>query len=172
MLRRNKPSVLAALSAMTLCAHGQSIADYSRAQRELLEISTVQAVARAIGPTVTPASEAATTSRPAPSPVGNTPPGTNANKPVPMQDDPDIRLNGVVATANHCIAEMSINGVAYLLLEGSTLPATNWMVRSVSENGVVIARQARARGALPPDAKKSRTYELAGFRWETFRDAD
>jgi hypothetical protein len=124
----------------------QTIADYSRAQRMLLENTMAQAAARSAGlgasaPAATASAAVVTPLLPAPRlPTG-------APRPVPQ-------VSGVFASADGVVAEVVVNATAYLLAAGQGVPGTAWQVESVAIDRVVLGRHAGADGD-PPGTRKS-----------------
>jgi type IV pilus biogenesis protein PilP len=125
--------LLALLTAVLLAhpARAQTIADYSRAQRSLLESAMTQAAARSAG-------------------LGAAAPGTAAstvaNPPVPAPRAPTpslasaVQVSGVFASSAGSVAEVVVNATAYLLGAGQGVPGTTWHVESIAIDRVVLSR--------------------------------
>jgi hypothetical protein len=127
MSRRASFKVGTAVCAWTVAmaaAQAQTIADYSRVQRALLENAMTQAAARSA---TLPASA----------------PGVAAPALA-------VRVSGVFATAGSAIAEVAVNDVAYLLVAGEGVPGTAWRVESVALDRVVLARHEAGAGGPEP----------------------
>jgi hypothetical protein len=137
-------------------AAGQSIADYSHAQRALLEAGMAQVAARvaALGAS-TVASAASAAAAPA---------QVEAMRAV---DPPDalILVDGVFDSNTRRLVELSVDGHPYLLSPGQPVPGTPWRVATVSIDRVVLARSG-ADAALSHVARgaTTRTYTLPALR--------
>jgi len=137
----------AALAIAAPLAHAQTIADYSRAQRAMLENAMAQSAARSAGlGTPAPASAA---SMPAPLP---TLPARAALPPLGQS----VEVSGVFVSNAGAIAEIIVNGTPYLLEAGARVPGSPWEVRAVAVDRVVLARQGGAAA------------DEAGARWRVF----
>jgi type II secretory pathway component PulC len=127
-------------------ANAQTIADYSRAQRALLESAMAQASARSAG--VGAAVPAAAASMAASAP------------PVPMprmalpSATPMVQVSGVFAARDEAVAEVVVNATAYLLGVGQGVPGTSWRVDAVAVDRVVLTRQGAASPTDPDGARK------------------
>jgi len=146
-LSRGLRSVAAILVIVAPPAPAQTIADYSRAQRAMLENAMTQSAARSAGlGAAAPASAASMSAPPAvlPAHAALPPPG------------PSVEVSGVFASSAGAIAEVVVNSTAYLLEPGQRVPGTAWEVRAVAVDRVVLARQ----GSVSADD--------AGARWRVF----
>ena len=145
-LSRGLRSAAAALAIVTPLAPAQTIADYSRAQRAMLENAMTQSAARsaALGTPV----PAAAASMPAP------PAALSALTALPPM--PSIEVSGVFASSAGTIAEVVVNSTPYLLGAGERVPGTAWEVRAVAVDRVVLARQGSAAS------------DDAGAKWRVF----
>ena len=124
----------------TAPAAAQTIADYSRAQRALLENAMTQAAARSAG---------AASSAPSPAPAA-----TAAALPVPapvrltqallVPAPPTVQVSGVFAAGGGALAEIVVNATPYLLASGDGVPGTTWQVESVAIDRVVLGRRPGA----------------------------
>ena len=122
----------------------QTIADYSRAQRALLESTMSQAAARSAGL----AASAPAVAAPA-SVAASAPPPRMA---MPAMA-PAVQVSGVFASRGGAVAEVVVNATAYLLGAGQGVPGTAWHVETVAIDRVVLGRQG---GAGAPDAEGTR----------------
>ncbi|MBW8757575.1 MAG: hypothetical protein JF586_08190 [Burkholderiales bacterium] len=134
-------------------APAQTIADYSRAQRAMLETAMTQSAARSAGlGAPAPASAASM-----PAPLAALP--ARAALPPPA---PSVEVSGVFASSAGAIAEIVVNSTPYLLEPGARVPGTAWEVRVVAVDRVVLARQG---GAAADDAgAKWRVFALPALR--------
>ena len=111
----------------------QTIADYSRAQRAMLEATMAQAAARSAGlgasaPTAgAPAIAAAAPAAPRLPAAG-----------------PSVQVNGVFTRNGGAVAEVAVNAGAYLLAVGQAVPGTTWRVEEIAVDRVVLARHTAA----------------------------
>jgi hypothetical protein len=108
----------------------QTIADYSRAQRALLESTMSQAAARSAGFGAS-APAAVSTSGAASAPA--------ARITLPAMV-PALQVSGVFAARGTAVAEVVVNARAYLLGAGQGVPGTAWHVEAVAVDKVVLAR--------------------------------
>ena len=123
--------------------HAQTIADYSRTQRALLESTMSQAAARSAG--LAASAPAMSASAPAVA-VGIAPPPRLALPPLA----PTLQLSGMFASRDGALAEILVNGTAYLLGAAQAVPGTAWHVESIAVDRVVLVRPG---GATSPGAE-------------------
>ncbi len=126
--------LLALLPAVFLAypASAQTIADYSRAQRSLLESAMTQAAARSAGlGAPAPGAAASAVAKP-PLPA----PRVAAASVVPA-----VQVGGVFASSAGAVAEVVVNATAYLLGAGQGVPGTPWHVESIAIDRVVLSRR-------------------------------
>ena len=113
----------------------QTIADYSRAQRALLESTMSQAAARSAGMAASVPVMAASTS-------------VAASAPLPRMAmpavAPAVQVSGVFAARGGAVAEVVVNATAYLLGAGQRVPGTAWHVETIAIDRVVLGRQGGA----------------------------
>jgi len=119
----------------------QTIADYSRAQRALLESTMSLAAARSAGLAASAPALAASTSVAAPAP------SPRVSMPLVV---PAVQVSGVFASRGGAVAEVVVNATPYLLGAGQSVPGTAWHVETVAIDRVVLGRQG---GAGAPDAE-------------------
>jgi type IV pilus biogenesis protein PilP len=150
---------MAALLALLPPSVGaQTIADYSRAQRALLETTMAQAAARSagMGPSApgpaTASSVAASPSMPAP----------HAPSPPPAPV-PAVQVSGVFASSDGAIAEIVVNATPYLLGAGQGVPGTAWHVESIAIDRVVLSRHGSVVAAAGAQALR-RVFALPTLR--------
>jgi hypothetical protein len=126
-------------------AGAQTIADYSRAQRSLLESAMTQAAARYAGLGASAPGAAAS--------AGGNPllPAPRASMP-PLA--PVMQVSGVFASNAGSVAEVVVNATAYLLGAGQGVPGTPWRVESIAIDRVVLSRHDVGGGAV--DAQGTR----------------
>ncbi len=126
---------------LALCASSagaQTIADYSRAQRSMLESVMSQAAARSAGLGASAPAAVASMAVAAPLPPSRTPMPPTA---------PAVQVSGVFAARDGVIAEVVVNATAYLLETGQGVPGTVWHVESIAPERVVLVRQGAAPAA-------------------------
>ncbi len=132
-------------------ATAQSISDYSRAQRAVLEADIARNTARALGTggVITPAAPggpAAPNAATAAAPVSGA-----AMMPPPMPrpfvaPQRGMAVNGVITLATRSMVDLRSDGVSHLLLPGDTVPGTPWVVSSINAQRVVLkAGKAQVR---------------------------
>jgi hypothetical protein len=129
-------------------ATAQTIGDYSRAQRLMLENAMSQAAARSAGlPASTPAVAASAVSAlplPAPHIVSSALPTVA----------PGVQVSGVFASGASAVAEVVVDATAYLLQAGQGVPGTPWHVESVAVDRVVLSRHSSATVSDAEGARK------------------
>ena len=129
------------------CAESQTIADYSRAQRVLLENTMTQAATRSAGmvaaaPALAPSAAASVAAAPSmPAPRAPLPPGV-----------PVVQVSGVFASRDGAIAEVVVNATPYLLGAGQGVPGTAWHVETIAIDRVVLSRQGGVAAAVDAEA--------------------
>ena len=119
-------------------AGAQTIADYSRAQRSMLETAMTQAAARSAGLGASAPAAAASTAVAVPPPASRMPLPPTA---------PAVQVSGVFAARGGAVAEVVVNATAYLLGMGQRVPGTAWHVEAIAVDRVVLARQGAAAAA-------------------------
>lgn len=131
---------VALLPARPACA--QTIADYSRAQRSLLENAMTQAAARSAGVGASmPAVAASAVASPArPLARGSLP-----------ALPPSVQVSGAFASSLGSVAEVLVNATPYLLGTGQGVPGTAWRVESVAVDRVVLSRRDGGVTAVDAD---------------------
>jgi type IV pilus biogenesis protein PilP len=127
----------------------QTIADYSRAQRSLLESTMVQAAARSAG--LGASAPAAGPGTPAPVAAAPALPAPHAPSP-PMA--PAVQVSGVFASRDEAIAEVVVNATPYLLGAGQGVPGTAWHVESITIDRVVLSRRGSTVAAADAEAAR------------------
>jgi len=156
-----RASRLAALSAALMGglvpAPAQTIADYSRAQRLLLESTMSQAAARSAGlgaplPSVSASAPASTAAMPRPMPP----------MPAMPAPTPAVQVSGVFASTLTTVAEVVVNATPYLLQAGQGVPGTAWHVEAVAADRVVLRRPAAVATAGGRDTVK--VFDLPALR--------
>jgi len=116
----------------------QTIADYSRAQRTLLESTMMQAAARSAGLGASAPAAAAS--------AAVTPPLSALRMPLPSSA-PSVQVNGVFASSGGALAEVVVNATTYLLGTGQGVPGTGWRVEAIAIDRVVLGRHGGAAAA-------------------------
>jgi hypothetical protein len=136
-------------------AHAQSIGDYSRAQRAVIESTIARSGVRP--PVALP-------SLPAPALPAN--PGTAAPALPPLPPPavkpaeppaPDITVTGVIFSPTLVLTEVLVDGTPFLLSQGQRVPGTRWLVSRVEAEQVVLSAEPRPKGAKPA----TRTFPLS-----------
>jgi len=134
-----------------LCALGapladaQTIADYSRAQRSMLETAMTQAAARSAGLGASAPAAVASTA------VAVPPPAARMALPPTA---PAVQVSGVFASRDGAVAEVIVNATAYLLGTGQGVPGTAWHVETIAIDRVVLGREVAAAAADGQGARK------------------
>ena len=155
-------AVLAACSACAappLSAAAQTIADYGRSQRLLLEATMTQNAARAAA--LQPPGSAA--SAPGPLPLVGSIPGSggasvlpSASPRVPVRPpEPELRVRGVFVSSTRTLAEVLVDGAPYVLAAGQGVPGTPWRVASIAADRVVLDRPGARDDAHAAPVRRS-----------------
>lgn len=112
-------------------AGAQTIADYSQAQRALLENTMAQAAARSagLGASAPAAAASAPVAPSLPAPHVALPPSASV-----------VQVSGVFAAGDLSVVEVVVNATSYLLAAGQGVPGTTWHVESVAIDRVVLSR--------------------------------
>ena len=155
MRRLADSSVLALALSMSVSSPGaQTIEDYSRAQRALLQATMAQAAARsaALGAAGASPSASAPSSSPATAPL---------TRP-PEIPEPVVSVGGVFETPARIVAEIGVNGAVYLLARGQAVPGTPRRVEAVEVDRVVIVRPGTRHGESSQVVK---AFSLPAPRW-------
>ncbi len=153
--RANRLVVLSAVLLLGLpIARAQTIADYSRAQRALLESAMSQAAARSAGF----AAPAPTLAASVPAPAASMPRPMLPASPAPA---PGIQVSGVFASSAVSLAEIVVNETSYLLQSGQGVPGTAWRVEAVAVDRVVLIRHG---GAATGDADGVKVFAFPALR--------
>jgi len=126
-------------------AHAQSIGDYSRAQRTVIESAIARSGVRP--PVELPGLPPAPPGRESP-PAPAAPPLPPAVKPPELQA-PDIAVTGVVISSAAVLTEVLVDGTPFLLSQGQRVPGTRWLVSRVDADQVVLSTAPRPKGAKP-----------------------
>lgn len=144
----------AAVLALALgagAAAAQTIGDYSRAQRLLLESAMTQAAARSAGASASTSVAAAPV---APSSPASLPSPAPRVAPAALPSlASGVQVSGVIASGASAVAEVVVNATAYLLQAGQVVPGTSWHVESVAVERVVLSRRT---GAAATDGEGGR----------------
>ena len=127
--------------------HAQTIADYSRTQRALLESMMSQAAARSAGLAAS-----------APATPASAPSVAVAMAALPRLAMPSLaptlQVSGMFASRDGALAEIQVNGTAYLLGAAQAVPGTAWHVESIAVDRVVLARPGGAGTPGAPGTRK------------------
>ncbi len=138
-------SMACGLMLVAPLAGAQTIADYSRAQRALLENTMSQAAARSAGLAASAPAVAAPTT------VAASVPAPHVAMPALA---PAVQVSGVFASRAGTVAEVVVNATAYLLGIGQGVPGTAWHVETIAVDRVVLARQGGANATDADGARK------------------
>ncbi len=146
--------VSCALVVFAPMAGAQTIADYSRAQRTLLENTMTQAAARSAGLGASAPAPAAS--------VAAAPPLPTPRLPLPSVT-PAVQVSGVFSSSNGAIAEVVVNATPYLLGVGQGVPGTAWHVESVAIDRVVLSHRASVVAAVEAEGPR-KVFPLPALR--------
>lgn len=146
--------MLSVLMLLACPVKAQTIADYSRAQRALIESTMIQAAARSAGLGASAPLAAVS------SVAVQAPPAPRSALPVPL---PAVQVGGVFASRVGAVAEILVNATAYLLAAGQGVPGTAWRVESVAIDRVVLSRPAVGAAAADRDGLR-KVFALPALR--------
>ena len=142
-----------ALALAVPSAGAQTIADYSRAQRAMLESTMTQAAAHSAG---------LGASTPAASVPASVVASAPASRIVPPPSGPAVQVSGVFAAASGALVEVMVNAAPYLLGVGQGVPGTSWRVEAIAVDRVVLARPGTV-GTAGADSVR-RVFSLPALR--------
>lgn len=130
------------ISLMCAASHAQTIGDYSRAQRAMIESNIARHAARpgGTGPVDLPVLPPAAASAPA----QTLPPALPSR---PSSVEPQVTVTGVIVTSTKALAEVWVDGVSYMLSAGQPVPGAPWTVSTVAAHRVVLSGGRGARGS-------------------------
>ena len=133
----------------------QTIADYSRAQRAMLETAMAQAAARSasLGASAPAFPSSAPMAAPATSLLAA--PVAAASRMTSPPPSPTVQVSGVFATSAGSLAEVVVDATAYLLRSGEGVPGTAWRVETIAIDRVVLSRQGRGTVANAVGSRRS-----------------
>jgi hypothetical protein len=127
-------------------ASAQTIAEYSRSQRAVIEADIVRNNAKAFEGVLPKAEDGSLQLPPVkkgpPLPDVRPVPGSTAPLPV---EEPRMVVSGVFVSRLRTVAEVIVEGVPYMLSTGQEVPGTPYRVQSVSSERVVLVGLARSR---------------------------
>lgn len=126
----------------------QTIGDYSRSQRAVIEA----AIARTAG---RPAAAPSPVPLPAMAAVSAPQHGAVMAAPAPVEMEAEVTVTGVIVAAGTQLAEVEVDGAPYMLSAGQDVPGTRWRVERIGAERVVLADPVR-RG-------RSRSFTLAAM---------
>jgi len=161
-------AIASAASCLAGRASAQTIADYSQAQRAVIQAEIARNTAKAMAGSVTSSGiPPALAAVPGPAPLvlpgagsgvsGRAGPemaaGASAT-PAGSTDLPSWRVSGVFLSSTRALAEIVVDGVAHWVGAGQAVPGTPWRVQSVAAQQVVLVpAQARHGGRRSAQAK-------------------
>lgn len=136
-------------------ASGQTIADYSRSQRAVIEAEIARNNAKATNaasPALAsplPSFDHAASARGLPPLPAAAPRAVAA--PDESNDAPRLVVSGVFVSKTRAVAEVLVEGASYMLTAGQDVPGTSWRVQSVSIDRVVLSGTSSKprKGAAP-----------------------
>ena len=146
-LARRIVSSGAVLMLFVPVARAQTIGDYSRAQRALLESTMSQAAARSAGVVASAPVVAASSAVAAAASL------SRASLPLPSLT-PVVQVSGVFAAGDTSLAEVVVNATAYLLGAGQRVPGTAWQVEAIAVDRVVLSRHGAPSAADADGVRK------------------
>ena len=134
------------VSLATAAVQAQTIGDYSRAQRAVIESTIARNAVRhgAAGAVDLPPLPQA----PASSSVPTLSPALAPPRPSQIEPvEPQVTVTGVVMTPSKAMAEVVVDGASYMLTAGQPVPGTSWRVATVSPDRVVLSGGRGTRGS-------------------------
>jgi hypothetical protein len=165
------PVFFVILLLMSHPLHAQTISEYSRSQRSVIEAEMARNTARALSasarehaapraagspgeppPTFVPPLPAGFDGGPATAPAALSP-GIPAARQRPLSPQPTmgaralptraLKVAGVFISAQKTLAQITIDGQDHLLSLGQEIPGTTWQVQAISAHQVVLERTPR-----------------------------
>ena len=154
-LSRTARAVTFILALFARGVEAQTIADYSRAQRSMLETAMAQAAARSAG--LGASAPASPSSAPMAAPATSllAAPVAAASRMTSPPPSPTVQVSGVFATSAGSLAEVVVDATAYLLRSGEGVPGTAWRVETIAIDRVVLSRQGRGTVANAEGSRRS-----------------
>lgn len=139
----------AALWACHGLSAAQTIADYSRSQRAVIEAEIARNNAKVLGAALPPPAPLAPplpalSSSPPPRASAVALPSGTAVQPLtgearpPARGGPEWEVTGVFVSASRSVVEVVVNGSPFLLGVGEPVPGTRWSIDSISTGRVVL----------------------------------
>ena len=158
--RKERSLVLGAV--LTLVSAGvaaQTIGEYSQSQRAPLiaEMDRAAAALRAGNAAATASATAASAPPPASASV------IRVQAP-PAEIEPFVAVSGVSEVRGKRVAEVIVEGGAYMLEASQRVPGTDWTVESVEIRRVVLSRNAKSSPSANSSARQSKTGDATGGR--------
>ena len=131
---------------LAFSAEAQTIGDYSRSQRAVLESEMAKNAAKVLGNVHSPslpnptslslASRSSALLPPLPGAAHETIP---VSLPEPVATpEPELVVQGVMVSSKRSMVELSIKGRTVLLLSGDKVPGTAWIVTSIRQDLVIL----------------------------------
>jgi type IV pilus biogenesis protein PilP len=147
-----------ACSVFTASVGAQTIADYSRSQRALLEATMAQAAARSAALSASSAASASA----APAPM---PPAAPA-RPSASAAEALVSVGGVFESPARVLAEIVVNGTPYLLAPGQPVPGTPWRIAAIDVEHVVLTRPGNTMPGIRGEPRGvTQIFALPAPRW-------
>ena len=155
-------AVTCVLTLLVPGVEAQTIADYSRAQRAMLETAMAQAAARSasLGASAPASPSSAPMAAPATSLLAA--PVAAASRMTLPSPSPAVQVSGVFATSAGSLAEVVVDATAYLLRAGEGVPGTAWHVETIAIDRVVLSRQGL--GTVADTEGSRRSFALPALR--------
>jgi hypothetical protein len=134
----------------------QTIGQYSKAQKTLLEAEAARNTAKAFEAVNGGANPGKTSAGPLPSsttvPLPSIEPSAPApsrlaaatplaSRPAPPQRPQEIKVAGVFISKRKTVAEVIVGEQAHLLIQGQDVPKTKWRVQAISGHQVILQSQ-------------------------------
>lgn len=141
-------SLFTVMSGCCALSNAQTIADYSRSQRAIIEAAISRNAARSTAPP----SQAALPAMPS---VSAPQQGIVVAAPAPVESEAEVTVTGVIVAAGTQLAEVEVDGAPYMLAAGQDVPGTRWRVERIGAERVVLADPARR--------SRSRSFTLAAM---------
>jgi type IV pilus biogenesis protein PilP len=135
--------------ALAFSAQAQTIGDYSRSQRALLESEIAKNTAKALINVESASPFHLTPGTTASQQVALLPPlpgaVNSAIKSTDTEPVPEIAVKGIMILSKRSMVELSVKGDTVLVLAGNKVPGTSWVVANIRQDQVILKSGTKSK---------------------------